>query len=124
MLYVTADAKKIYTTNVNAGTVSILEEDTLIRRGGPMGPPPGAQQKNMPPPPPAPRQEWMETVIPVSEGSEGFDVSPDGKQLWTASAQDGKIFVINLTAKKLAATINANVSGANRLQFTPDESVY
>ena len=121
MIYVTPDGKKVYTTNVNSGTVSILEEDTLIRRGGPIGPLPGAQQNKMPPPPPpGPRQEWMETLIPVSEGCEGFDVSPDGQQLWTISAQDGRIFIIVLPAKKVAATIDAQVLGANRLQFTPD----
>ena len=39
MIYVTPDAKKIYTTNVSSGTVSILAE-TLIQPGR-MGPPPG-----------------------------------------------------------------------------------
>ena len=37
MLYVTPDEKRIYTTNVSSGTVSILEKVTLP----PMGPPPG-----------------------------------------------------------------------------------
>src|ERR1700753_261294 len=37
MIYVTPDAKRIYTTNVNSGTVSILQ-DTLVKG---FGPPPG-----------------------------------------------------------------------------------
>lgn len=111
MIYVTNDEKEIYTTNVNSGTVSILVDSLMQPRAGPMGnPPPGAQ----------PRREWMQTVIPVSKGSEGFDVSPDGRQLWTVSADDGSIAIIDIAAKKVAATIDAKVLGANRLKFTPD----
>lgn len=122
MIYVTADGKKIYTTNVSSGTVSILV-DTLIQPGG-FGPPPGG---NPPPgggPPsgfhPQPHADWSQTVIPVSRGSEGFGVSPDGKQLWTAAADDGSIAVIDLTSKKVIDKIDAKVLGANRLAFTPD----
>ena len=121
MIYVTPQGKKVYTTNVNAGTVSILETDTLLRQGMPLGSTPATRQSKMhPPPPPGFRQEWMETVIPVSEGCEGFDVSPDGRQLWTASAKDGRIFIVDLLSKKVSATLDAKVWGANRLQFTVD----
>jgi YVTN family beta-propeller protein len=99
MIYVTNDAKKIYTTNVASGTVSIFE-NSLTQQGR--------------------REQWEQTIIRVSEGSEGFDVLPDGTELWTASARDGKIYIINSATKKLSATIDANVNGANRLQFTPD----
>ncbi|KAA9035549.1 YncE family protein [Ginsengibacter hankyongi] len=107
MIYVTQDEKSVYTTNVSSGTVSILT-DTLPAPG-PMGPP-GFQ----------PRRQWKQTLVHVSTGSEGFDVWPDGKQLWTASADDGSIAVIDLDIMKVAATIDAKVMGANRLQFTPD----
>jgi len=110
MVYVTVDGKKIYTTNVNAGTVSILADTLLPPQAGPMGTMPGAQ----------PRREWIQTVIPVSKGSEGFDVSPDRRQLWTVSAGDGTISVIDLEARKLDFVIDAKVLGANRLKFTPD----
>jgi len=56
----------------------------------------------------------------VGRGSEGFDVSPDGKEAWVANAQDGTITVIDLAAKQAVATLAANVPGANRLKFTPD----
>src|SRR5258706_4485328 len=105
MVYVTRDEKHVYTTNVNAGSVSILA-DTLL----PPPPFPGAQ----------PRRDWIQTVIPVSKDSEGFDVTPDGRQLWTASADDGTIAAIDLASKKVAFVIDAKVLGANRLQFTPD----
>src|ERR1700730_13166320 len=107
MIYVTADGKKIYTTNVSSGTVSILV-DTLFPAG--KFAPPGAR----------PHEDWIQTVIPVMKGSEGFDVSPEGSELWTAASEDGTICIIDLGAKKLAAKIDAKVLGANRLKFTPD----
>jgi YVTN family beta-propeller protein len=63
---------------------------------------------------------WVQTVIPVGRGAEGFDISPDGKEIWAANAQDGTVSVIDLPNKKVVATLNANVGGANRLKFTPD----
>ena len=130
MLYVTAGVKQIYTTNVNSATVSILEKTTQelrppsMRPGGQNGPPPGG----MPPPgmgqgPPGggpPRMDWNQTVIPVGKGDEGFDVSPDGRELWTANAQDGTVSVIDIPGKKVVGTLDAKVYGANRLKFTLD----
>ena len=107
MIFVTGDAKKIYTTNVNAGTVSILM-DTMITPG--RNAPPNAR----------PRQEWFQTVIPTARGSEGFDVLPNGKELWTASSEDGSITIIDLVAQKMTTKLSANVQGANRLKFTID----
>ena len=116
MIYVTPDEKSVYTTNVSSGTVSILTD--TIPAAGPMGPPPTGAPKA--PPGFQPHRQWMQTLLPVSKGSEGFDVSPDGKQLWTASAGDGSIAVIDLNTRKVSSTIDAKVMGANRLQFTPD----
>jgi YVTN family beta-propeller protein len=121
MLYVTPDEKQIYTTNVSSGTVSIMEKVVLP----PMGPPPGSQP---PPPPPGGsqspgsqgRMDWNETVIPVGKGGEGFDVSPDGRELWTANAQDGTLSVIELATRTVTATLDSKTFGANRLKFTPD----
>ena len=107
MIYVTDDGKKIYTTNISSGTVSILV-DTLIPPG--RSAPAGAK----------PREDWIQIVIPVTRGSEGFDVSPDNNELWTASAEDGTISIIDLATKKLATKIDAKVLGANRLKFTLD----
>ena len=80
MIYVTNNAKKIYTTNVASGTVSIIQ-DTLMPMGKMPPPPPGnAPQKNIPPPPGnmmQPHHNWEQIIIPVSKGCEGFDVSPD-----------------------------------------------
>jgi YVTN family beta-propeller protein len=112
MIYVTRNQRSVYTTNVNAGTVSVLT-DTLITPGpNPMVGPGG--------PAPQPRRDWVQTVIPVSKGAEGFDVSPDGKFLWTAAAGDGTIHIIDLKSQQSVAVLDAKVTGANRLKFTPD----
>jgi len=107
MIYVTPDGKRIYTTNVSSGTVSILV-DTLMQPG------------KMAPPNAKPREDWFQTIIPTARGSEGFDVSPNGSELWTASSEDGTISIIDLGAKKLAMKIDGKVPGANRLKFTPN----
>jgi DNA-binding beta-propeller fold protein YncE len=118
MLYVTSDLKHIYTTNVNAATVTLMEQRTGGNPRGPGGPPPGGP--GGPPPGGGPRMEWEETVVPVGGGAEGFDVSPDGKELWTANAWDGTISVIDIAAKKVTQTLDADVKSANRLKFTLD----
>jgi DNA-binding beta-propeller fold protein YncE len=129
MLYVFPDAKRILTTNVNSATVTIMEKTEGGGGGPPPGMPPfGGPSPNGPPPPGAPfgrpptppGGDWQLTVIPVGRGSEGFDVSPDGKEAWVANALDGTISVIDLGAKKVVETLAANVRGANRLKFTPD----
>lgn len=129
MIYVTPDEQHIYTTNVNSGTVSYFERTEQTLRPPPMMPggnrPPGAGPGGPPPGMPPgvggpPRKDWNQTVIPVGPGDEGFDVSPDGRELWTANAHDGTLSVIDLKAKKNVATIKAGVFGANRLKFTLD----
>jgi YVTN family beta-propeller protein len=122
MIYVTSDAKQIYATNVSSASVSILEKTALP----PMGPPPGmgARPGAQPHPPPQsagpPRTDWNQIVIPVGKGDEGFDVSPDSRELWTANAQDGTLSIVDLSTRKVIATVDAKVFGANRLKFTPD----
>jgi len=125
MLYVTGNAKKIYTTNVSSGTVSILQDTILPFKNMPP-PPNGGAGVGMKPPPPGgipqgrKRENWVQQVIPTSAGSEGFDVLPDGTFLWTASAEDGHIHIIDLVTRAKVASIDAKVKGANRLAFTPD----
>jgi YVTN family beta-propeller protein len=78
---------------------------------------------NMPPPPPGPpqvRKDWNQTLIPVGQGSEGFDLSPDRKEIWVANSQDGTISIIDYAAKKVIETLHSDTRSANRLKFTPD----
>ncbi len=91
---------------------------------GPGGPPPGGPGGPGGPPrgPGGPQggPGWKETLVSVGRGPEGFDVTPDGKELWTAHMGDGRISVIDLATKKVIQTIDAGARGPNRLKFTPD----
>lgn len=120
MIYVADDGKRIVTTNVSSGTVSIIER---VAERVP-GPPPGPGGPAGAPPPPGrmgpPGGDWEQTVVKVGNGSEGFDVSPNGTEIWVANAQDGTISIINFASKTVIDTLAANVPGANRLKFTPD----
>jgi YVTN family beta-propeller protein len=126
MIVVTKDLDRIFTSNVSSATLSIF--DKVARPSGPPGPPPegpagfqGPPPGGMNGPPPGRRgPDWGQTVIPVGRGSEGFDVTPDGKELWVGNAQDGTISIVDLASKMVAATLAANVRGANRLKFTLD----
>ncbi|MGA9798653.1 MAG: cytochrome D1 domain-containing protein [Terriglobales bacterium] len=125
MIYVSEDGQHIITTNVSSGTVSVIEQEPIHMPGPPPGMRPPAGGGAMPPPGPPPgrpmpRTDWNETVVRVGNGSEGLDVSPDGKEIWVANAQDGTVSVIDWRAKKVTETLAANVPGANRLKFTPD----
>ena len=122
MIYVSPDQQNIVTTNVSSATVSIIDQEPLHMPGPPPGAtsPPGAIGGNRPPGPAMPRTDWHETVIPVGHGSEGFDLSPDGREIWIANAQDGTISIVDSHGKNVVQTLAANVPGANRLKFTPD----
>lgn len=129
MIYVFSDLNRIVTSNVSSATMTFIEKITNPGRGfgpGPGGPPPASGIPNGPgapnggrPPGPS-TANWTETVIPVGRGAEGFDVSPGGKEIWAANAQDGTISIIDVADKKVIQTLDANVRGANRLKFTPD----
>ncbi|MEO8853132.1 MAG: cytochrome D1 domain-containing protein, partial [Ginsengibacter sp.] len=97
LIYVSPDANNIYTTNTVSGTVSILSK---TKSGN--------------------SENWAQTIIPASAGTEGFDVSPDGTELWAVARDNGKIYIINTGSKKIEYTIDADIVGADRLKFTPD----
>ena len=116
MIYVAPDLKRIVATNTGAATVSIIERSAARAAAGPASgaPNPTAAPGGLP------GGDWDQTVIEVGKGSEGFDVSPDGREIWVANAQDGTISIIDFAQKKVIETLAANVRGANRLKFTPD----
>lgn len=125
MIWVSEDLQHVVTSNVSSATITMIDKTTM--RGGPLAPggaradgvrPPGGGPPGGPPGPP--RSDWNETVIPVGHGSEGFDVSPDGKQIWVANAQDGTLSIIDVADKSVIQTVDADVKGANRLKFTPN----
>jgi len=146
MVIVSKDLKTVFTSNVSSATISVIEQGAMQGpgggrgpggpggRGGPSGPGgpngrggqggPGGPNGRGPggPPPgggPGGGQDWNITNIPVGQGSEGFDLSPDGKELWVANAQDGTVSLIDVAGKKVAGTLPSTWS-ANRLNITPD----
>jgi YVTN family beta-propeller protein len=95
MVWVNADATRIYTANIGSDSMTIMER--------------GANP-----------QAWNLTTIPVGRGPEGFDVTPDGRELWAAHSRDGGVSIISLADKTVTATIDAQTKRSNRLKFTPD----
>lgn len=99
MIAVGPDAGWFLTSNIASATMTFIEKRAAGGRGG---------------------ADWDETVIPVGRGVEGFDVSPDRREIWTANAQDGTISVIDFATRRVVATLPARANTANRLKFTPD----
>lgn len=97
MIYAKPDGRTLYTANIGGNSISIIE-----RGASPI-------QANV-------------TTIPVGRGPEGFDVAPDGKELWAAHSQDGGVSVIDLASKTVVATIDAKTGRSNRCKFTVDGS--
>jgi YVTN family beta-propeller protein len=124
MLWVSPDGKKIITANVGSGTMSLMEErplrpedyppKLLSKQGGIVTRGPGG--------PPSP--DWDEQVVKVGGWPEGFDVltTPDGnpETIWVANAVEGSISVIDFASHQVTGTIDAGLTTANRLRFTPD----
>ena len=64
------------------------------------------------------------TVIPVpGERPEGIDLSPDGRELWTATRNDGGVSIIDVASRSVVETLDLGMQDANRLKFTPDGRV-
>jgi YVTN family beta-propeller protein len=125
MIDVSASLNRIVTSNVNSATISIIEQ--LSPPSGGFGPPPGgpAPPPGGPPPGSGPRQSgprltWEVTNVPAGHGVEGFDISPDGKEIWAANARDATVTIVDVATKKPTQTLPIPVKGANRLKFTPD----
>jgi len=93
MLVINKEQTKIFTANIFSDSVGVME---------PAG------------------NQWHYTVIPVGKRPEGIDMSPDGKEVWTAHSQDGGVSVVDTESKKVVATIPALTKHSNRLKFTPD----
>jgi YVTN family beta-propeller protein len=130
MVVVSPSLDRIFTSNVSSGTISIIE-----RVSSPMGgfapppsnlfvagsaPPAGGPPPGMGPPPGGLRKTWRVTNVPAGRGAEGFDLSPDGKEIWAANAQEATVTIIDVANKKVTQTLPIAVKGANRLKFTPD----
>jgi len=94
MIAVAANLNTIFTANIGSNSISLFE------RNGP--------------------QTWNQTIIPVGKGPEGFDITPDAKELWTAQSRDGGVSIINIFEKRVVRTLRVQTQRSNRLKFTPD----
>jgi len=93
MLLPTRDLRTIFTSNIASDSVSAISQDG----GG-----------------------WKQTVIPVGKGPEGIDLSPDGREVWSAHSRDGRVSVIDVASKRVTQTIDAGTKRSNRIKLTPD----
>jgi DNA-binding beta-propeller fold protein YncE len=100
MLVLSKDMNTLFTPNRGSNSVSVIE-------GVLAGPP-----------------KWRVTAIPVpGKAPEGIDLSPDGREIWTATRADGGVSIIDVASKKVTQTLNLGMKDANRLKFTPDGRV-
>jgi YVTN family beta-propeller protein len=58
--------------------------------------------------------------VVVGKGPEGFDVSPDGKEVWAANSHDGTVSIIDVSKKSVVQSLDVGTRMSNRLKFTPD----
>jgi YVTN family beta-propeller protein len=94
MVMLTPDLNTIFTANIGSDSISVFE------RAG--------------------QTDWKQTVVPVGQGPEGFDLSPDGKEIWAAHSRDGGVSVIDVATKRVTHTFSVQTKRSNRLKFTPD----
>ncbi len=100
MLLFSKDLSTIFTVNRTSNSVSFIEG-----------------VKGAPPEPPS----WKITSVPLPGLlPEGFDLSPDGREIWAASRGDGSVHIIDIASKKVTQSFNLGMKDANRLVFTPD----
>lgn len=88
------DGRTLFTSNISSDSVSIIQQ--------------GADGA------------WTQTVVPVGKGPEGLDLTPDGRELWSAHSRDGGVSIIDVATKKVAQTINVGTKRSNRIKLTPD----
>jgi YVTN family beta-propeller protein len=94
MIYVTRNARTIFTANIASDSISIIEQ--------------GGDGK------------WTHTIVNTGKGPEGLDLAPNGRELWTAHSRDGGVSIIDVPSKKIVHNINIGTKRSNRIKLTPD----
>lgn len=97
MLVLSKDVDTIFTANRRSNSVTMVS-------GVSAGPP-----------------KWQIAAIAVGgQLPEGIDLSPDGREVWTATRGDGGVSIIDVRAKTLVRRLDLKLKEPNRLKFTPD----
>lgn len=90
----------LFTPNTRSNTVTMIENATA-----------------------GPAQARTTDIAIPGETPEALDLSPDGRELWTATRADGGVSVIDVASREVVADIDLGMRDANRLRFTPDGRV-
>src|SRR5439155_4089070 len=90
MVLALPDDSKIFTANIGSDSITIIERAGV--------------------------NNWNETDVPVGKGPEGFDLSPDGKQIWAANSRDGSVSIIDVATKRVVGNFNVRTKRSNRLK--------
>jgi YVTN family beta-propeller protein len=115
MVWVAPSLDRILTTNARSGSLSIIEQVPVAIGGG--GPPLGVNVSG------GNYKVWEVTTVPVGGGAEGFDVSPNGKEIWVGNARDDTVSIVDFASKKVIQTFSIPVKKPNRLKFSPDGKI-
>jgi len=100
MMVLARDQQTMWVPNRGSNSVSVIE--------GVAGGPP----------------KFKVAAIPVpGKTPEGIDLSPDGREVWTATRGDGGVSIIDTASRKVVQSFNLKLTDANRLKFTPDGKV-
>jgi len=94
MVLPTKDARTIFTSNIGSDNVSAIQQGS--------------------------DGQWTQTIIAVGKGPEGIELSPGGKELWSAHSRDGGVSIVDVASKKVAHTISVGTKRSNRIKLTPD----
>lgn len=91
MLVPSKDEQKLYVANIGSGSVTIIDRKT-------------GQVKS----------------LHSDAGSEGIDISPDGKFVWIANRAANTISILDTASDTIVATVKAGGETPIRIKFTPD----
>ena len=94
MVLATRDSMNVYTSNIGSDSVSAIQQGS--------------------------NGVWTQMVIPVGKGPEGIDLSPNGREIWSAHSRDGGVSVIDTRTRKVVQTIAIGTKRSNRIKLTPD----
>ena len=94
MVLATKDAMNVYTSNIGSDSVSMIQQGV--------------------------NGVWTQILVPVGKGPEGIDLSPNGREIWSAHSRDGGVSVIDTRTKKVVQTIALGTKRSNRIKLTPD----
>ena len=64
--------------------------------------------------------QWSVTTIPMGRSAEGIELSPNGREIWTANRNGGGVSIIDVVAKKIVQHLDVKTTNGNRIRLTPD----